>query len=145
MSTVANILAEKRDLWFVTPDQTAFDAVAMMHEKNVGALIVMDGDKLAGIVSERDFTRKIILKDLSAKKALVKDVMTSRVHYVEPEQTVEACLAMISKYRVRHLPVMKNKKVIGMISIGDVVKLVVSDQKVKIDHLELVVSWGESY
>jgi len=145
MSTVADILAEKGDVWFVTPEQTVYDCVAIMQEKNVGALVVFDGEKLAGIISERDFTRKVLLEERSARSTLIKDVMTRQVRYVHPEQSVETCLSMINQHRVRHLPVLENDKVIGMISIGDVVKHVISDKQVQIEHLEQVVSWGESY
>jgi len=146
MSTVANILAGKHDeLWCLTPDNTVHEAVTIMNEKNVGALMVMDEQKLVGIISERDFTRKVILQERSPKETLVKDIMTREVRYVHPDQSVETCLALITEHRVRHLPVLEKQKMVGMISIGDVVKHVISDQKVKIDHLEQVLSWGESY
>ena len=145
MSTVKDILKEKRSLWHLQPDQTVMDAVELLIGKNVGALVVIEDDKLAGIISERDFTRKIIVKRLDPDTTLIKDIMTRDVRYVTPDQSVDTCLALINKHRVRHLPVIENEKVIGMISIGDVVKHVVEDKQTEIEHLEQVISWGESY
>ncbi|MDH5548025.1 MAG: CBS domain-containing protein [Gammaproteobacteria bacterium] len=145
MSTVKDILKEKRSLWHLQPDQTVMDAVELLIGKNVGALVVIEDNKLAGIISERDFTRKIIVKRLDPETTLIKDIMTRDVRYVTPDQSVDTCLALINKHRVRHLPVIENDKVIGMISIGDVVKHVVEDKQTEINHLEQVISWGENY
>jgi CBS domain-containing protein len=125
----------RRLLW-IAPDATVIDALKMMAENEVGALIVLDGERLVGIFSERDYARKVILVGKSSKDTLVREIMTDKVLCVRPEQTVDQCMALMTDKRVRHLPVLDHKKVIGVISIGDVVKEVISEQQFVISQLE---------
>jgi len=137
MATVRHILQTKGNaIWSVTPDTSVYDALQMMAEKNVGALLVMSGVKLSGIFSERDYARKIILKGESSQTTAVKDVMTSMVVFVHPDQSIEECMALMTQKRVRHLPVFDHERLVGLISIGDVVKEIISDQQQTIQHLE---------
>ncbi|OGA02005.1 MAG: histidine kinase [Betaproteobacteria bacterium RIFCSPLOWO2_02_FULL_62_17] len=137
MKNVEQMLEGKgHQLLFVPPDATVFDALNLMAEKDVGALVVLDGEKLAGIFSERDYARKIILLGKSSKETLVREIMTEKVLCVRPEQSVQQCMALMTEKRIRHLPVLDHKKVIGVISIGDVVKETISEQKFIIEQLE---------
>lgn len=146
MSTVEKLLGtEKKDVWAVNPDDTVFDAIKLMNEKSVGALAVVLNDKLIGIISERDYARKVFLKGLRSKETKVKEIMTTRVFHTFPSQKIEECMAIMTEHHIRHLPVMNGEKLSGMISVGDVVKYVISDQKFKIEQLENTISWGESY
>ncbi len=136
MRLVSDILNIKgRDIWFIRPEAMVFDAIKLMSEKGVGALLVMEGEKLVGIVTERDYARKVILEGKSSRQTPVKDVMTARVLYVGPERTIEECMALMTDKRVRHLPVVENKRVIGVLSIGDLVKAIIDEQKIIIDQL----------
>jgi CBS domain-containing protein len=126
---------QRRLLW-IAPDATVFDALKMMAENEVGALIVLDGERLVGIFSERDYARKVILFGKSSRETLVREIMTDKVLCVRPDQTVDQCMALMTDKRVRHLPVLDHKKVIGVISIGDVVKEVISEQQFVISQLE---------
>lgn len=146
MSTVEKLLGtEKKFVWAANPDDTVFDAIKLMNEKSVGALAVVLNDKLIGIISERDYARKVILEGRSSKETKVKEIMTTRVFHTFPEQKIEECMAIMTEHHIRHLPVMNGEKLSGMISVGDVVKYVISDQKFKIEQLENTISWGESY
>jgi CBS domain-containing protein len=137
MVSVGQILRSKgHDVWSVSPDTTVYDAIKLMAEKEVGALLVLEGDRLAGIVSERDYARKVILRGRSSKDTPVRDIMTERVLYVRPEQTIEDCMALMTAKRVRHLPVCDDDRVIGVVSIGDLVKSVISQQEFLIQQLE---------
>lgn len=137
MKTVQQMLEGKpRRLLWIAPDATVIDALKMMAENEVGALIVLDGERLVGIFSERDYARKVILVGKSSKDTLVREIMTDKVLCVRPEQTVDQCMALMTDKRVRHLPVLDHKKVIGVISIGDVVKEVISEQQFVISQLE---------
>jgi len=130
MKTVKDILKTKRkEVWFVAPDATVFDALKLMGEKEIGALMVMEAGKAVGIVSERDYARKVILKGRSSKETLVKEIMTSHMFSVKPENTVEECMVLITAKRVRHLPVFDKDTFIGVVSIGDVVKSIISEQE----------------
>jgi CBS domain-containing protein len=120
----------------ISPDATVYDALQTMAEHEVGALVVLDGERLAGIFSERDYARKVILFGKSSKETLVREIMTDKVLCVRPDQTVDQCMALMTDKRVRHLPVLDHKKVIGVISIGDVVKEVISEQRFMIEQLE---------
>lgn len=141
MKTAKNILNSKgHEIWSVNPDDTVFDAVKMMAEKGVGSLLVMDDAKLVGIVTERDYARKIILEGRSSRESAVRDIMTRSVLCVAPERTLDECMALMTDKRSRHLPVVENKKVIGVISIGDLVKEVISEQKILIDQLQHYIS-----
>ena len=137
MKSAAQILKSKPNqiTYSVTPSTSVFDAVKQMAEKNIGALLVMEDKKIVGIFTERDYARKIIIKGLSSKETLVRDIMISKVMYVRPDQTNEECMALMTNNRVRHLPVVDNGKLIGLISIGDLVKDIISEQKFIIDQL----------
>ncbi len=137
MTTVRNLLEIKgKDIWSVTPDSTVYDALRLMADKDVGALVVMEGDALVGIVSERDYARKLILHGKTSKDTLVREVMTSKVFTVHPDQTIEEVMEMMTQKRVRHLPVIENDHLLGVISIGDVVKDVIYHQRKVISSLE---------
>lgn len=137
MKTVRQLLEAKGSVVFsVTPETTVFDALKLMAEKEVGALLVLDGERVAGIVSERDYARKVILKGKSSHDTLVRDIMTERVIYALPCHTVPECMALMTNKRVRHLPVVENGALIGLLSIGDVVKDIISEQEFIIHQLE---------
>ena len=138
MKNVAQILKSKPEqtVHTVSPSTSVFDAVRRMAEKNIGALLVMEDVKIVGIITERDYARKIILMGRSSKETPVRDIMTSPVMYVRPDHTNEECMALMTDNRVRHLPVMDNGKLIGLISIGDLVKDIIAEQKFTIQQLE---------
>ena len=138
MKTAAQILGSKPDqtIHTITPSASVYDAVKLMAEKNVGALLVREGERIAGIITERDYARKIILMGRASKDTPVRDIMTSEVMYVRPDQTSEECMALMTENRIRHLPVIDGGKLIGLISIGDLVKDIISEQRFIIDQLE---------
>ena len=135
---VSGILARKKvsSVWSIGPNATVIDAIRFMDEKNVGALPVVDNGKLVGIVSERDYTRKVILKARSSKDTLVSDIMTRELVTVNPRDGVTECMRIITEKRVRHLPVLEGADLVGILSIGDVVNWIISAQKAIIDNLE---------
>jgi len=135
--TARHLLEQKGpNVWTIDPDATVFDALAKMAEKDIGSLVVMDGEKLIGIVTERHYSRNVILKGKTSPTTLVRDIMERNVIHVGPEQSVEQCMALMTDKRVRHLPVLEDKKVIGIVSIGDLLKSIISKQKFVIDELE---------
>jgi len=137
MKTVQQILESKSlKLLAVSPDATVYDALKLMAEKEVGALLVLEDEHLAGIFSERDYARKVILHGKSSKETRVQEIMTAKVVCVAPLQTMDQCMALMTDKRVRHLPVIDNNKVVGIISIGDVIKEVIADQQFQINQLE---------
>ena len=137
MQHVKDILAHKgSDVWSVSPDITVFDALKIMSEKGTGSVLVMEGEKLIGIVTERDYVRKVVLHDKSSKDIAVREIMTRRVLCVSPERSVEECMALMTEQRARHLPVLDHKRVIGVVSIGDLVKAIMHDQQILIDQLQ---------
>ncbi|MGZ5022232.1 MAG: CBS domain-containing protein [Chthoniobacterales bacterium] len=141
--TIDAILSQKSsEVWSVAPNATVYDAVATMAEKNVGALVVMEGDKLVGIVSERDYTRKVMLRGKRSRETQVNEIMSTQLTTVEPKESVDRCLEFMTDKRVRHLPVVENGKLLGVISIGDLVKHVISVQSATLDHLERYISGG---
>lgn len=141
MTTVAQLLDSKdRLIWFIGPNDFVYDAIKLMAEKGIGALLVMEGDSLVGILSERDYARKVILKGKSSKKTPVVDIMTKDVLFARPDQNVEECMALMTERHIRHLPVMEGKQVVGMISIGDLVKTIIAEQKFTIEQLEHYIS-----
>lgn len=141
MHTAADILRDKgNDVWSVSPDDTILDAIKTMANHEVGALLVLDHDKLTGIVTERDYARKVALEGRSSKDALVRDIMSTRVLCARPDQTVQECMALMSDKRSRHLPVVDHKKVIGIISIGDLVKMIIAEQKFEIEALQYYIT-----
>ena len=135
--TIAMVLKEKgQNIWSLDPEALVYDAIEMMANKHVGALLVTSGGKLVGIISERDYARKVILQERSSKQTQVKEIMTSSVVVVRPDQTVEDCMRLMTENRIRHLPVVENEKVLGVVSIGDLVKWVVSAQAETIHQLQ---------
>jgi CBS domain-containing protein len=145
MITVRDILQRKgNQIWSVAPDSTVYDALMLMAEQNVGALLVLDGEKIVGIFSERDYARKIILKGKASKETSVDEIMTSEVTTVHPGQSVEECMALMTHKRIRHLPVLEGEKLAGLISIGDVVKAIISDREFIIKQLESYITGGPS-
>lgn len=137
MKTVREILLNKgNQVWTVSPDTTVFTALQLMAEKNTGALLVTKDDKVVGILSERDYARKVVLLGKFSKDTLVQEIMSSTIFYVEPSFSTEECMALMIDKRVRHLPVMDNEKLVGIISIGDVVKGVIDEKEFLISQLE---------
>lgn len=137
MKTVSQLLQGKgSSVWSVTPDSSVYDALKLMAEKNVGALLVMSDGKLRGILSERDYARKVILVGKSSHDLAVSEIMSDKVVCVGPAQKVDECMALMSNKRIRHLPVLEAGKVIGLLSIGDLVKEVIADQQMTIRQLE---------
>jgi CBS domain-containing protein len=123
-------------VWSIGPENTVYEALERLAEKDVGALLVLDNGDLVGIFSERDYARKVSLRDRKAEETPVSSVMSERVLYVRPEQSVEECMALMTDKRIRHLPVVDEGRLVGLISIGDVVKAVISDQVFVIQQLE---------
>jgi CBS domain-containing protein len=137
MTTVAQLIQEKgRVVWSIAPVATVYDALRLMAEKNIGALVVMEAERVVGILSERDYARKVILKGKFSKDTLVREIMTDKVYFLQPEQTIEECMALMTAQRVRHLPVVVEGRVAGVISIGDVVKAAMGDRDFMIRQLE---------
>jgi CBS domain-containing protein len=137
MKTVRQLLQSKSGtLCTIGPDASVLDALKLMAEKNVGALLVVKGEKLAGIISERDYARKVILLGKSSHGTRVREIMTERAVCVQPDNTVEECMALMTDKHIRHLPVIENEKLIGVLSIGDLVKETISEQQFVIQQLE---------
>lgn len=141
MQTAADILRNKgNDVWSTAPGETILSAIKLMAERQVGGLLVIDNDKLVGIVTERDYARKVALEGRSSKDALVSEIMSTRVLCARPDQTVKECMALMSDKRARHLPVVDHKKVIGVVSIGDLVKSIIAEQKFEIEALQYYIT-----
>jgi len=138
MKDVAQLLRSKADqkVYSVAPSASVFDAVTLMAQKNLGALMVLDGEKFVGVVSERDCARKMVLEDRSPRETPVSEIMSSPVQYVGPGHTNEECMALMTEKRLRHLPVIDNGKLVGLVSIGDLVKDIISEQGFIIEQLE---------
>ncbi len=126
--------------WAVAPSDTVFHAITLMADKNIGAVLVMEAGKLLGVMSERDYSRKVFLKGRTSKDTLVREIMASPALTVSPEHTVDECLHLMTEHRIRHLPVLDNDHVTGVISIGDLVNWVILAQSATIDHLESYIS-----
>jgi CBS domain-containing protein len=136
-ATVQQLLhAKGHHLWSVTPDDTVYSAISLMAEKDVGALPVVEGDVLVGIITERHYARNIALKGRSSPQTLVRDIMEEALICTRPEQTIGRCMRLMTEHRVRHLPVVNDGKILGIVSIGDVVKSIIDDQKFVIEELE---------
>lgn len=137
MTTIQQLLdAKGHEIDFVRPDDTVLDALKMMENKNIGAVLVKDGGKLVGIFTERQYARKVFLKGRSSPKTLLREVMETDVICVGPEQTAETCLALMTEKRIRHLPIIRDEHLVGIISIGDLVKSIITDREITIEHLE---------
>jgi CBS domain-containing protein len=137
MISVSQCLQNKgQEIWSVRSDRSVYEALELMAEKDIGALLVVDDGKLVGIFSERDYARKVILQGKSSRETLVREIMTPRVVYVHPQQTIEECMALMTEKHIRHLPVLDGERLVGVISIGDVVKAIISEQKFVIEQLE---------
>jgi len=134
--TVTDVLARKPgEIWFVNPDCTVYDAIALMAEKNIGALLVLAAGQLVGMISERDYARKVILSGRSSRDTAVKEIMSLPPTTVTPQEKVEECMRIVTRERVRHLPVVERGRLKGVISIGDLVKSIISEQAATIDQL----------
>jgi CBS domain-containing protein len=137
MTTVRQLLDQKgRNVWSIHPDATVFDAIAKMAEKDIGSLVVMDGEELVGLITERHYARNVVLKGKTSPATPVRDIMERRVVIAQSGQTVDECMAVMTEERVRHLPVFEGKNPIGIVSIGDLVKSIIGDQKFIIVQLE---------
>jgi CBS domain-containing protein len=139
MKTVRDLLQAKKsqDVWSVTPDTLVYRALQLLDEKRIGALLVVEKGELVGIVSERDYARKVILEGKSSKETRTKEIMSTKIYVVTPESTMEECMALMNEQRIRHLPVIEKgtKRILGVISIGDVLKSIISEQKIMIENL----------
>jgi CBS domain-containing protein len=143
MPTVRDVLNRKgHNVYQIGPDATVLAALRIMAEHDIGALVVLDAGNLVGIITERDYAQKIVLKGRTSPGTAVREIMSTRVICVQPLQTVEECMAIMTAKTVRHLPVLENKKIIGLVSIGDMVKSVIADQKFIIEQLEHYIQGG---
>ena len=141
MQTVTEILRDKgSEVWSVNPDAIIMDALKIMATKRVGALLVLDKDKLVGIISERDYARKVALEGRSSRESKVSEIMSHRVLCARPDQTVQECMALMSDKRARHLPILDHKKIIGVVSIGDLVKSIIAEQQFEIENLQYYIT-----
>jgi CBS domain-containing protein len=140
MATYVKELLKGKNTWTIAPSTSVYDAISEMAAREIGALLVIDGDKVVGIITERDYARKIILEGKSSKNTPVSEIMTTRVIYVVPDQKLEECMALMSAKRIRHLPVLEGDRLVGMISIRDVVKEMISEREFIIDQLTRYIS-----
>lgn len=141
MKSVRDILKVKgTEVWCVEPDATVFDALRRMAEKEVGALVVTEGAQVVGLISEREYARKVVLQGRTSPTTLVKEIMTSPVVYIHLDQAIEECMSLMTEKRTRHLPVIEDGKLVGLISIGDIVKSIIADQQFLIEQLVRYVS-----
>jgi len=141
MQTIRDILKTKgTDVWCVEPDATVFDALQRMAEKEVGALVVTEGAQVVGLISEREYARKVVLEGRTSPTTLVKEIMISPVVYIHLDQAIEECMSLMTEKRTRHLPVIEDGKLVGLISIGDIVKSIIADQQFLIEQLVRYVS-----
>ena len=143
MKIVKQLMQSKgSEVWSVEPETKMIEALQLMADKNVGALMVTEGEKLAGIISERDYARKVILKGKSSTDVPVKEIMTSKVFVIAPDTSIQECMALMTEQRIRHLPVLEDDKLVGVISIGDVVKAIISEQEFMIEQLQNYIVGG---
>ena len=139
--TIREILNHKGSaVWTVAPDATVFEAIKMMADKNVGALLVTKDSRLVGIISERDYTRKVALRGKSSKETPVREILSGRVIYVTQEHTIEECLRLMTEHHIRHLPVLEGEKIAGLISIGDLVNWIITTQSSTIHQLQTYIT-----
>jgi CBS domain-containing protein len=143
MTTVNRILEAKgRDVWTIDSKSTVLEALKLMSDRGIGALIVVDDGAVCGIFSERDYARKVVLKSRSSKDTPVSEIMSGKVCYVDPTNTVEECMAIMTDKKIRHLPVMLVDQLVGLVSIGDVVKAMISEKEFMIEQLEKYITSG---
>jgi CBS domain-containing protein len=142
MTSVAQILKSKpnQSVYTITASESVYDAIKLMAVKQIGALVVTDGDSIAGIITERDYARKVVLMDRSSKVTPVRDIMTLAVRCVRPDQSSDECMALMTHHRMRHLPVLDQERLVGMISIGDLVKNIIAEQQFTIQQLEYYIT-----
>jgi CBS domain-containing protein len=139
--TISEILSHKGStVWSIPPDATVFEAIQLMADKNVGALLVIENGKLAGIISERDYTRKVVLKGKASKTTAVREILSSHVIHVSPASTVEECMRLMTDHHFRHLPVLDGDKIAGIVSIGDLVNWIISAQHTAISQLQTYIT-----
>jgi CBS domain-containing protein len=140
-NTIREILGHKgAKVWSISPSATVFEAIQLMADKNVGAVLVTENDKLAGIVSERDYTRKVVLKGKASNTTAVKEILSSHVIHVSPSHTVEECMRLMTDHHIRHLPVLDGEKIVGIVSIGDLVNWIISAQHTTISQLQTYIT-----
>jgi CBS domain-containing protein len=140
-SSISEILKQKgASVWSISPDATVFEAIQLLADKNIGAVLVTENDKLVGIISERDYTRKVVLKGKSSKTTAVREILSSRVIHVSPSQTVEDCMRLMTDHHIRHLPVLDGDRVVGIVSIGDLVNWIISAQHTAISQLQTYIT-----
>ena len=141
MASIKQVLQGKgHEICSIGPEASVYDAIAKMAQEDVGALVVLEDDSLVGVLSERDYARKVVLQGRSSRDTKIKDIMTTRVAFARPEQSVEDCMAMMTEKRIRHLPVMDGDNLLGVISIGDLVKSIIEEQQHVIEQLEQYIS-----
>lgn len=146
MTTVRDLLKVKGNaVWSIPPGATVLEALELMSDRNIGAVLVMEGDVMVGIFSERDYARKVEVEGRTAGNTTVREIMTKRVLTIHPDQTVEACMALMTEHRMRHLPVIQHDRLLGLISIGDVVKAIISEQEFVIGQLETYIMGRRVY
>jgi CBS domain-containing protein len=139
--TISEILSHKGNaVWSISPDATVFDAIQMMADKNIGALLVTENSKLVGIISERDYMRKIVVKGKASKTTAVREILSSHVIHVSPAHTVEECMRLMTDHHFRHLPVLDGDKILGIVSIGDLVNWIISAQHTTISQLQTYIT-----
>ena len=140
-ATICDILSHKgSNAWSISPEATVFEAIQMMADKNVGALLVTENDKLVGIISERDYTRKVVIKGKSSKTTAVKEILSSHVIHVTPSHTVQECMRLMTDHHFRHLPVLDGDRIAGIVSIGDLVNWIISAQTSTISQLQTYIT-----
>ena len=141
MNTIRRLLNDKGDqVWSVSPSASVLDAIRLMAEKGIGALVVANGDQLLGVISERDYARQVILKGRASNSTQVSEIMSSPVHTVGPDDSVQECLALMTQKRIRHLPVVEDGRLAGVVSIGDLVRVIIDEQKFTIEQLTAYVN-----
>ena len=141
MNRISQLLDRKgHDVWSVSPDDSVLEAIREMSDRSVGALLVMDGPRLVGIISERDYARRVILEGRSSENTRVSEIMTSTVYHASPSNSIAECMAIMTAKRIRHLPIMDGSDVLGVVSIGDLVKAIIDDQRITIEQLERYIA-----